>query len=81
MSGWMASAAAYLQRCHQAAQEGSAGTAYMEGLDPAQHLNSIAQARQALQVQQLHPILIQHKPRKWCTGSRALAVMHACTVL
>ncbi len=52
MAGWMASAASYLQRCHQAAQEGSVSAAYMEGLDPSHQLNSIAQARQALQVQQ-----------------------------
>ncbi|DBB03686.1 TPA: hypothetical protein ACH3X3_011009 [Trebouxia sp. C0006] len=49
MAGWMASAASYLQRCHQAAQEGSVSAAYMEGLDPSHQLNSIAQARQALQ--------------------------------
>ena len=53
MAGWMASAASYLQRCHQAAQEGSVSAAYMEGLDPSHQLNSIAQARQALQVKQL----------------------------
>ncbi len=52
MAGWMASAASYLQRCHQAAQEGSVSAAYMEGLDPSHELNSIAQARQALQVHQ-----------------------------
>jgi hypothetical protein len=52
MAGWMASAASYLQQCHQAAQEGSMSAAYMEGLDPCHELNSIAQARQALQVQQ-----------------------------
>ena len=57
MSGWMATAAGYLQRCHQATQQGSAGTAYMEGLDPSQHLNSIAQARQALQVPYWHKII------------------------
>ncbi|DBA80626.1 TPA: hypothetical protein ACH3X1_007876 [Trebouxia sp. C0004] len=49
MAGWMASAASYLQRCHQAAQEGSVSAAYMEGLNPSHELNSIAQARQALQ--------------------------------
>ena len=51
MCGWMSHAAAYLQRCHQVAQEGSTGAAYREGLDPGHDLNSIAQARQALQVQ------------------------------
>lgn len=51
MCGWMGHAATHLQRCHQGAQEGSAGGAYMEGLDPGHDLNSIAQARQALQVQ------------------------------
>ena len=50
MALWMANAAAYLQRCHQVMQQHSAGVAHMEGLDAGQELNSIAQARQALQV-------------------------------
>ena len=57
MASWAATAAMYLQRCHQAAQDGSASTAYMEGLDPSHHLNSIAEARQALQV---HSMQGQH---------------------
>ena len=57
MASWIASAATYLQRCHRATQDGSASTAYMEGLDPGQHLNSIAQARQAVQVRRCYQSL------------------------
>ena len=48
MTLWMAHAAAYLQRCHHAAQQESANTAYMEGLGAGQALDNIAQARQAV---------------------------------
>lgn len=51
LTGWMAEAAVYLQRCHMAKHQGSAASvASLEGLDVRQDLGSIAEARQALQV-------------------------------
>ena len=57
MASWVTTAAMYLQRCYQVTkQDGSASTAYMEGLDPGHRLSSIALARQALQVTQASPL-------------------------
>ena len=57
MASWVATAAMYLQRCYQVTQQdGSASSAYMEGLDPGHRLSSIALARQALQVTQASPL-------------------------
>lgn len=51
ITGWMAEAAVYLQRCHVARHQGTdASNASMEGLEIGHDLGSIAQARQALQV-------------------------------
>ena len=53
ITGWMAEAAIYLQRCHMVRHEGTdASTASLEGLEVRHDLGSIAQARQALQVTQ-----------------------------